>query len=144
VADAGGLLKVHTFCLDTNTLTTQQEDSLKKVLAGGSKSKGALTKLNWKLLDSCESADATVTMKMEEHEESVPTGDNGSVGGPPEARQNTIRLKSKVVSQAKMSVADRASGTMLYRADGAERDNEVSAFESPFIKLSKDVTSLSQ
>jgi hypothetical protein len=51
-------------------------------------------------------------------------------------------LKSKVVSQAKMSVADRASGTMLYRVDGAERDNEVSAFESPFIKLSKDVSAL--
>jgi hypothetical protein len=86
VADAGALLKVHTFCLNTNTLTTQQEDSLKKVLARAGKPKGVLTKLNWKLLDSCDSSDATVTVKMEEHEESVPTGDNGSVGGPPEAR----------------------------------------------------------
>ncbi len=54
---------------------------MKKVLARASKSKGVLTKLNWKLLDSCDSADATVNLKMEEHEEAAPAGGNVSMPG---------------------------------------------------------------
>ena len=142
VADAGGLLKVHTFCLDITTLAPAQEASLRKVLSQAVKPKGALTRLHWQVLDSCGSADATVTLKIEQHEESVPTGDYGAMVSPMPERERTPRLKSKTISQVKMTIADRASGTALYQVNGAPRDSEQSAFESPFTKLSKDVAAL--
>jgi hypothetical protein len=143
VADAAGLLKVHTFCLDESQFTSQQTGGLKRFLAAANKPKGVFAKLNWTLVEDCTSADAVVTLTMQEHEQTAPAGEHVSDSNlQMETPTMSSQLKLQTISQANMLIANRASGAALYRATGAERENRVSALESPFIKLLKDLKAL--
>ena len=137
VADVAGLLKVRTFCLDVSQFTAPQTGGLKRFLAAANKPKGVLTKLGWTMVETCDSADAKVTLTMEEREENAPAGEH--VGNSDLAIETPTMLNLQTISKANMLIANRASGAALYRATGAERDNRVSALESPFIKLVKDL-----
>jgi hypothetical protein len=140
VADVAGLLKVRTFCLDVSQFTAPQTGGLKRFLAAANKPKGVLTKLGWTMVETCDSADAIVTLTMEEREENAPAGEHvGNSNLPIETSTMSSELKLQTISKANMLIANRASGAALYRATGAERDNRVSALESPFIKLVKDL-----
>jgi hypothetical protein len=144
VADAAGLLKVRTFCLDVSELTPQQTGGLKRFIAAATKPKGVFAKLNWTLVNTCDSADAVVTLTMLEHEQNMPAGEHvGNSNLPMETSTMSSQLKVQTISQANMLIANRSSGTALYRSAGAERENRVSALESPFVKLLKDLKALS-
>jgi len=137
VEDADGLLKVHTFCLDASTLTPDQSADLVKFVAQASKPKGVFTKLNWQLMDSCSSVDATVKLTMDDRQETAPTGDNTLV-----ADTRTV-MKLVMISQAKMFITNQASGKMLYQVNGGlANDDRLGAFASPFSKLLKDLRTL--
>jgi hypothetical protein len=137
VQDADGLLKVHTFCLDASALTPDQSASLEKFVAQASKPKGVFAKLNWHLMDSCSSADATVKLTMEDHQDTSPTGDSTVVGD-----MRTV-MKLVMISQAKMFITNPASGKMLYQVNGGlANDDRLGAFASPFLKLLKDLRTL--
>jgi len=56
VAVAGGLLKVHTFCLAEGALATRQAGDVEKFVARAGTSKGVFTNLNWKLVSNCSDA----------------------------------------------------------------------------------------
>ena len=68
VADAGGLLKVQTVCLDTSALSKRQSGLLKRVVNRARKPKGVLSKLNWQLLDACDGAEAVVNLDIRDRE----------------------------------------------------------------------------
>ena len=143
VADAGGLLKVHTFCFDLSDLTSQQAAGLKKFIAEASKPKGAFAKLNWQLRETCDNADAKVALSMEEREQTAPAGEHvGNSNIPLETPTMSSQMKLQVITRARMVVANRESGKPLYMGAGAERDNRVSALESLFTNLLKDLNAL--
>jgi hypothetical protein len=136
VEDADGLRKVHTFCLDTSRLTPDQSTDLEKFVARASKPKGLFTKLNWQLMDSCSSVDATVNLTMDDRQETAPTGDNT-------IQDTRTMMKLLMISQAKMFITDQASGKMLYQVTGGLADDDrLGAFASPFSKLLKDLRTL--
>ncbi len=139
VADAGSLLKVHTFCLDTSQLTPDQLRDLQRFAAQAGKPKGVFTKLHWQRLDSCSSAEATVILTMEESERLGPAGDGTTL------QNEAYALKTVRLQQAKMLITNRASGRTLYQAEGGEfTDDREGAFGSAFSKLLKDLKALSK
>ena len=145
VVDAAGLLKVRTFCLDVSQITPAQAGSLKRFLAAASKPKGVFAKLNWTLVDSCNGADGVVTLTMVEHEQTAPAGEHVSNSDlVMQTSTMSSQLKIQTISQANMLIANRASGADLYHVTGAERENRVSALESPFLKLLNDLKALPQ
>ena len=140
VADAGSLLKVHTVCLDTDSLTKPESGLLKRVVNRATKPKGALSKLNWQLLDACDSADAIVKLDMrdrdtESWDDSHPPAEFGNGLG-------DSRVVMHTFAQAKMLVTNRASGKTLYQVEGKPHNDGESAFESVFSKLFSDVKAL--
>ncbi len=140
VADAVVLAKVHTVCLDTNSLTKRQLASLKRVVNHATKPNGVLAKLNWQLLDDCSSADAIVKLDMRDrHKESW---DYAHAPGGGEGISGTSMVTSVTVAQAKMLITNRASGKTLYQVDGKPRNDGESAFNSVFSKLLDDVKAL--
>jgi len=143
VTDAGALLKVHTFCLDTSELTPDQSGDLKRFLKDASKRKGLFANLNWERVESCSSADATVELTMREHQETVPAGNGATVAMTGSSQDTSNLMKMSRVSQATMLITS-APGLTLYQVEGAERDNRVTALASPFLKLSKDLKTLSK
>jgi len=139
VADAGGLLKIHTFCLDSSELTPHQSADLQKFAAQAAKPKGLFTKLHWQRVDSCSSADATVKLTMNEHERMAPAGDGSRL------EDKSAALTVETFSQARMLITDRASGKTLYQTDGKEyTDDRQAAFANTFAKLLKDLKTLSK
>ena len=138
-ADAGGLLKTHTFCLDSSQLTPHQSTDLQKVAAQAAKPKGLFTKLHWQPVDSCSSADAMVKLTMNEHERMAPAGDGSRL------EDKSAALTVETFSQAKMLITDRASGRTLYQTQGKEfTDDRQGAFANTFSKLLKDLKNLSK
>jgi len=140
VADAGSLLKVHTVCLDTDALSKPQLGLLKRVINHATKPNGVLAKLNWQLLDACDSADAVVKLDLRDSDKEswddahAPAGSGGISG--------ISTVTSITVAQAKMFVTNRASGKTLYQVEGKPRNDGESAFESVFSKLFSDVKAL--
>jgi len=141
VADAAGLLKVRTFCLDASQFTPQQTGALKRFVAEARKPKGIFAKLNWQLVDNCRSADATVQLVMLEHKETEAAG-SGTVSAEGATGALVSNLRVQVLSQTNVRVSENARATTLYHANGAVRRDEVSALESPFTKLLKDLKDL--
>lgn len=139
VSDAGGLLKIHTFCLDSSALTPHQSADLQKFAAQAGKPKGVFSKLNWQRLDSCSSAAAAVKFKMNDYERLGAAGDGTTLQNP------TAALKAETLSQARMLITDRASGKTLYQVEGKEyTDDRQAAFANTFAKLLKDLKTLSK
>ncbi|SPE29464.1 exported hypothetical protein [Acidobacteriia bacterium SbA2] len=139
VADAGGLLRVHSVCLDTTALTKPQLGLLKRVINHAIKPNGVLAKLNWQLLDTCGSADAIVKLNMEERDkESWDDSHRGLYGN--DLYDSTVRTQK--LAQAEMLITNRASEKTLYLAAGKLRNNAEGAFESVFAKLLNDVEAL--
>lgn len=141
VADAAGLLRVHTVCLDTGDLIKAQLGLLKRVINRAKKQNGVFTKLNWQLLDACGGADAIVKLNLEERDkeswdDAHAPGSGGGVG------LGISTVTSTTYSRAKMLITNRPSGTPLYKVDGKPRNDGESAFESVFSKLLTDVQAL--
>jgi len=141
VADAAGLLKVRTFCLDVSQFTPQQTGSLKRFVAEASKPKGVFAKLNWQLVDNCRSADATVQLVMLEHKETEAAG-SGTVSAEGAGGVMASNLRVQVLSQTNVRVSENVGAITLYHVNGAVRRDQVSALESPFTKLLKDLKAL--
>ena len=139
VADAGGLLRVQSVCLDTTALTRSQLGLLKRVINRATKPNGVLAKLNWQLLDTCGSADAIVKLNMQEHDkESRDDSHRGVYGN--DLWDSTVRTQR--LAQAEMLITNRASQKTLYLAAGKRRNNGEGAFERVFAKLLTDVNAL--
>jgi hypothetical protein len=137
VENADGLLKVHTFCLDTSRLTPDQSVDLEKFVKQASKPKGVFTKLNWQLRDSCSSVDASVKLIMDDRHETEPAADDAYVD------DRRTAMKRVRISQAKMFITNQASRKMLYQVTGVQAyDDRFGAFASPFSKLLKDLKTL--
>jgi hypothetical protein len=140
VADAGGLMRVHTVCLDTSALTKHQLGLLKRVVDRATKPNGALTKMKWQLLDACDSADAIVKLDMRDQDKQSWDDAHAPVSFGVGLGVSTVT--SLTVAQAKMLIANRASGTTLYQVEGKRRNDGESAFESVFSKLLSDFKAL--
>jgi hypothetical protein len=139
VADAGGLLRVHTVCLETSALSKPELGFLKRVINRATKPNGVLAKLNWQLLDTCGSADAIVKLNMEERDkESRDDSHHGLYGN--DLWDSTVRTQT--LAQAEMLITNRASEKTLYLVAGKLRNNGEGAFESVFAKLLSDVKAL--
>jgi hypothetical protein len=139
VTDADGLLKVHTFCLDTSQLTPHQLSDLRTFTVSADKAKGVFAKLHWQHLEGCGTADATVKLSMEETERLGPAGDGTPL-------QNTSgALIAVKLQRAKILVTNRASGKALYQAESGEfTDDREGAFGGAFSKLLKVLKTLSK
>jgi hypothetical protein len=140
VADAVGLAKVHTVCLDTNLLTKPQLALLKRVVNHATKPKGVFGKLNWQLLDACGSADAVVKLDMRDRDKE--SWDDWHAPGGGEGISGISTVTSLTIAQAKMLITNRASGKTLYQVEGKPRDDGEGAFDSVFSKLLDDVKAL--
>jgi hypothetical protein len=132
VLDADSLRKVHTFCLDTSLLATQQLKEFSLFTAHAQKPKGVFSKLNWHLMDYCGDADATVLLMMEETERR-----RFHVANSTEMPQ--------MLQRAKLIITSGASGKTLYQGDGGEYvDDREDAFGSAFSELLKHLKSPSK
>jgi hypothetical protein len=132
VMDADSLRKVHTFCLDTSLLATQQLKEFSLFTAHAQKPKGVFSKLNWHLMDYCGDADATVLLTMEETERR-----RFHVANSTEMPQ--------MLQRAKLIITSGASGKTLYQGDGGEYvDDREDAFGSAFSELLKHLKSPSK
>ncbi|MGA2078112.1 MAG: hypothetical protein ABSH52_31870 [Terriglobia bacterium] len=140
VADAGGLLKVHTVCLDTDSLTKPQLGLLKRVVNRATKPKGVFGKLNWQLLDACDGADAIVKLDMQDRDKE--SWDDAHAPSSSGVGLGVSTVTTLTVAQAKMVITNRASGTTLYQVAGKPRNDGESAFESVFSKLLDDLKAL--
>jgi hypothetical protein len=139
VADADGLLKIHTFCLDTSQLTPNQLSNLREFAASADKPKGVFTKLHWQRLDNCASAEATVKVTMEETEGTAPFGDSSNL------QDKTQAMKAVQIQRARILVTNRASGKDLYQAESGEfTDDREGAYGGAFSRLLKDLKALSK
>jgi|SRR5208282_879521 len=137
VADANSLRKVHTFCLDTSLLATQQLKEFSLFTAHAQKPKGVFSKLNWHLMDYCGDADATVLLTMKETPSSAPSGDG--------ATQGILSGHTIWLQRAKILITRGASGKTLYQGEGGEfTDDRQGAFGSVFSKLLKELKSPSK
>jgi len=137
VKDPGGLLKVHTFCLDQSDLPRETVSDLKKFAEDAGKPRGLFSKLQWQPVDNCSSADVTVKLTLEAHEKLALAGDGTAMQDMSEA------VRSEMISRVKMLVTDRESGRTLYQVDGGPVTNDrQGAFASPFSKLLKDLKTL--
>jgi hypothetical protein len=137
VADGDGLLKVHTVWLDTSALNKRQLGLLKRVVNRATKPKGVLTKLNWQLLDACDSADAIVKLDIRDREKESWDDAHAPRGG-----VVISMVTSVTVAQAKMLITNHASAKTLYQVEGKPRNDEESAFGSVFSKLLDDIKAL--
>jgi hypothetical protein len=140
VADTGSLLKVHTVCLDTSALAKPELGLLKRVVNRATKPNGVLSKLNWQLLDACDSADAIVKLDMRDRDKE--SWDDAHAPASSGVGLGISTVTSVTVAQAKMLVTNRASGKTLYQVEGKPRNDGESAFESVFSKLLGDVKAL--
>ena len=132
VADADSLRKVHTFCLDTSLLATQQLKEFSLFTAHAQKPKGVFSKLNWHLMDYCGDADATVLLTMEETEHRGAYVAK-SIG------------KTEMLQRAKLIITSGASGKTLYQGEGGEyADDRQDAFGGAFSRLLKDLKALAK
>jgi hypothetical protein len=137
VANADGLLKVHTFCLDTSQLTPKQLSNLREFAASADKPKGVFTKLHWQRLDACGSADAMVKVSMEETQGTAPFGDSSNL------QDKTQAMKSVQIQRARIVVTNRASGMILYETESGEfTDDREGAYGGAFSRLLKDLKNL--
>ncbi len=140
VADAGGLLRVHSVCLDTSALTKPQLSLLKRVINHATKPNGVLSKLNWQLQDACDSADAIVKLDMRDRDKE--SWDDAHAPASAGVGSGISTVTSITIAQAELLVTNRASGKTLYQVEGKPRNDGESAFESVFSKLLGDVKAL--
>jgi len=141
VADADGLLKIHTFCLDSSQLAASQLTDLRGFAAQAESAKGVFTKMHWQRVDNCDSVDAIVKLYLSETVGTGPVGDGSSLT----LEHLPAGLKAERHSQAGMVITKRTSGKPLYVVKGKEFiDDRQSAFEDTFSKLSKDLKALAK
>lgn len=135
VPDPNALAKVKTYCIDPTKGSQADAAEVRKFAADEHSPKKTLGKLSWTLREDCTDADAVMSFKFELTQKVAYATDSASV--------QTAGNVPVDAYAATMTVADRASGKLLYQVNGEATENTgYRSMVNAVQKLAKDLKKL--